>query len=585
MSTIASAGEKPLNWPNLTAPVNLRSNPDAVPWGQWRKTVNVRAIEKGRLARREGWRRFGYQTNHPNCDLHDLHGGVASHFSGHVHPGSGTPGARLFIGTQSDIWMNRTDGGWKNVASGHSGGAWSFASNGSLCVTANGKTVLWNRVGSNDAFATIPSLALIGVTSAKVVFAFQGVFFLSDLVIDGVSVRNRIVYADQNSIDFDLSSGSTAGTYDLNPDERILYAGLLGTVLMLFTTHGFWRVGVQDGVFVFQNVYYSKDRVGCLQNPNAIAIDRAIAYYVASDGIYTVTPFSSAPEWSDWINDGLPSTFLSDTDACLVDAACYDPKRNEILFSSQAAGLTYWINTRVGSSGLIDHAFLLLMPASLDRSVDFAQWWVRDGICTPEAVDDFWSVGPRDDVRIYPTPARTATECDPFDSWPACDDCRASMEVIGVSAADKALKFFDEEFYGRERRTSTDWVVDSYGCQLLTGSLSFSAQEWKRISRSIVEFIATPTDEPGVASLRVGVSASPVDPAAPSCVRVWTFSYRTLLCRLDGADQPNTQPANWVFEVEGRYVYFDIRVEPTVGAPVTFTRFAAFVSISANTTP
>lgn len=583
MSTIASAGEKPLNWPNLTAPMDLRSNPDAVPWGQWRRTINVRAIEKGKLARREGWRRFGYQTGHPNCDLHDLHGGSSEKFSGHVHPGSG-PGARLFIGTKSDIWMNRTDGGWKLMSEGHSGDAWSFASNDRICIAANGKTVLWNMVGSSNTFATIPSLALIGVTSARIAFSFQGVFFLSDLVIDGVQVRNRIVYSDQNSIDFDLSSGSTAGTYDLNPDERILRAEMLGTVMMLFTTHGYWRIGVADGALVFQNVYYSKNQTGCLLNPNALAVDRAIAYYVALDGIYTVTPFSPNPEWSDWINDGLPTSFLSETDACLVDAAVYDPKRNEVLFSSQAAGLTYWINTRIGASGLIDHAFLFLLAANLDRSIDFAQWLVRDGICTSEAVDGFWPPGARDDARVYPDPVREATNCDPFDSWPVCSDCKSNVEVIGISAADRSLKFFDEEFYGRERRAQGEWVVDPYGCQLLTGSLSFSAQEWKRVSRTILEFIATPTDFPGVATLRVGVAASPVEPSSGACLRTWVFSERQLTCSSPGTLQPNDQPATWVFEVEGRYVHFDIRIEPISGAPVTFTRFATFVSRSANST-
>jgi len=584
VSTIASVGEKELEWPNLTAPMDLRSNPNAVSWGRWRKTVNVRAVESGRLARRGGWRRFGYQTEHPNSDLHDLHGGLATKVSGHVHPGrTGVPGSRLLIGTESDIWMNRMDGGWRNMASGHSGGAWSFASNGSLCMAGNGKTVLWNRVGGPDGFATIPSLSLIGVTGAHVVFSFQGTFFLADLVMDGVDARNRVVWADQGTIDFDQSSGSTAGFFELNPGERVLAARMLGTVTILFTTHGYWRLGVVDGVFVFQNVYYSKERVACLLNPNAVAVDRAIAYIVGSDGIYTITPFSPAPEWTDWINDGLPSAFLSDTDNCLVTAAAYDPRRNEVLFSCPTAGQTYVINTRIGSSGLIDHAFTMLLPADLDSSRDFAQWWVESGICTPEAVNANWPIGARDDARVFPEATGTADGCTPFD--PPCDECGSRYELIGVSSVDGCLKTFDDEFYGRERRSGDDWVTDIYGCQLLTGSMSFGTQEWKRISRAIVEFIATPTDAPGRFEMRIGVSASSTAPEAPGCTRIWNFSKKQAICRLDANKQPNTQPAHWVFEVEGRYVFFDIRVEPAVGAPVTLTRFVAFVSRSAGGMP
>ena len=584
MSTIASANEKPLEWPNLTAPIDLRSNPDAVQWGRWRFAENVRSTEKGQLIRREGWRSFGYQTGHPNSDLH-AHTAGSPVRSLYVHPGrGGKAGSRLFAGTTSDVWMNRADGGWSNMLDGQSGGKWSFASVGSILVACNGKTAVWTRVGGPDRMAPIPSLADIDVSAASVCWEFQGTVFLADVVMGGVRVRNRVVWAGQNSIEFVPTADNTASFFEVNPCEQILVGVMVGTTFMVFTTHGHWRLGVQDGAFVWQNVYYSKERVGCLIDPAAIAVNRGVAFIVASDGIYTVTPFSAAPEWTEWINDGLPDGFVPQNSTCAIEAAVFDPLRSEVWFSCPSAGQTFVIDTRHGSSSVIDKAWTALVAADLFRSDDVAMWWVRSGICTPERVIAFFGSHELDDDRVWPDAEGTATGCTPFD--PPCSECSSSYELVGASADDRCLKFIDPDYFSRDMRVAGSVVAQAYGSRLVTGSLNFGTQEWKRFTRTIVEFIAAQTDLPGKLSLRVGVSASAVDPLSQGCRRVWVFSQKTMACAaVSEMDHPNGQPADWTFVVEGRYVFFDIRVESVIGAPVTFTRFSVGASRSPNSTP
>lgn len=589
MSTLALANEKPLDWPNLTAPMDVRSNPNDVGWGRWRWALNVRSPEKGQLMRREGWRRFGYQTEHPNCDLHDQHGTTHPIRSIHYHPGNGVA-PRLFCGTATDVWMNRADGGWRSTLTVPEGGRWSFASLSDLVLAANGKVVRYMRVGAPGSMVEIQSLSKpapdgVGVTGAHVAWTFQGTFFLADVVIDGVRVRNLIVWANQNSIEFVPSADSTAGFYHLNPDEQILAGMWVGTVFMVFTTRGAWRLGVQDGQFVFQNVYYSANRSACPLNGAAIAVDRGVAFYMASDGIYSMSPFSQAPEWSDWINDGLPRSFIAEEDGdCLVEAAIYDQTRNEVWFSSPTAGLTFIIDLRRSSTSVMDHAWTALEPAVLRRVDDVAMWWVRSGICSADAVDDFFPLGEREDARQHPPVTGEATGCSPFN--PPCPACTSSIELVGASADDFCLKFIDPTFFSREMRGSDgEWSLRAYGSRLVTGCPNFGTQDEKRVSRAIVEFVAG-GDTIAKASLRVGVSASPVDPLVEGCRKVWTFREKELRCTTPRpGDAPRFQPAQWIFVADGRYLYFDLRIDDTSGASVTFTRFAIAVSRSPNSTP
>jgi len=586
MSISALKNEKEFAWPSMTAPMDIRSQPDQVTWGHWRFVLNSRAVEKGKACRREGWRRFGYQTGHPNSDLHDQHGGtgrIRTIYS-HKNPTRTNSGNRLYAGAETNLWESRSDGGWRNVGEDlPMGGDWEFTSLNDIVIAANSKRVLWHRPDIG-VFTPIPSLAKIGLTGASVAWVFEGTLFLADVVMDNSDVGHRVVWADLNSIEFEPTTDSIAGFRDLMAGERILAAVPTGTSFTIFTTHGAWRQGVANGQFVFQQLYFSKTRDACPIGKRAIVSNREIAYFIASDGIYALAPYSPAPEWSEWMNQGLPLGFIQD-DRCVVTASAYDPIRNEILWSAATLGQTYVVNLRQTSTSMIDHAFIAMTPADIDRGQSIGMWWVASGICSPAEIEVNYPVKPRDDPRIYPdAPATMTTDgCLPFD--PPCDICDGVTEFVAVSAIDNAIKVFPDDFYAREMRVGNAWVLEGYATRFVTGSLTFGIEAVKRVGKVAMNFTAGAADVPGGIRLIVGTSGSAVDPMADfkPATFVMNLSTKKLVAPPTPiGDAPNIQPLAWTFLADGRFVFFELRIDAATGAAACFSTFTAHITRSTN---
>ena len=583
---LSPKGTRDVAWPSMTAPMDRQSAVDTVPWGRWRHVENFRALQAGRLGRADGWRRFGYWTNHPNCDLNDQHGEDSVISSLHVYrPNTRrSVGVRLFAGAGRDVWMNRMDGGWNHVGIGASGGGrWSFGSTGRVIVAGNGKSVLWQRVGL-DSLGEITSLTDIGVTGASVVFEYQGCIFVANVVMDGRRVANRVLWANPDSVDFSQGLDSIAGFRDLNSGEEILGAVACGSIHLILTTHGAWRLGVADsGEFSFQQLYYHEKQDACLVSETAFACNREICYFMAKDGIYAITPYSAAPEWVEWVNKGLPESFLGGG-SCKVSASEYDPERHELLFSSSELGQTFVVNTRETSTSVRDKGFTALCSGTLDRSDDHAMWMTRSGICNAGQVNAAFPLGPRDDARILPASESVAGTCDFFN--PPCEaQCSNDGVTIGVASDDNTLKIFDSTFLGRERRTETGWVVDGYASRFVTAPCNFGLSKAKTVTSLLLDFLARSTDTPAKIILKVGTSATPVDPLALGDVsyRLITMSVRDLKGAVVQPNiQPSAKPVRWTFELDGRFVWFDITIPSMVGGPVEFSRMVAGVAQSRN---
>ncbi len=584
---LSQTGQKPIVWPSMTAPMDRQSAVDAVPWGRWRHVQNFTAPQAGRLARMSGWRRFGHWTTHPNCDLHDQHGASNPITSLHLHQPNtrNSSGVRLFAGAGSDIWMNRMDGGWTNCGgtTRTGGGRWSFGSTSAAVVAGNGVDVLWQRVGIGQ-FSEIETLTSIGVTGASVCWSYQGCPFVANVVMDGHRVGNRVLWGNPDSVDFSVGDDSIAGFRDLNTGEEVLGAVACGTLFLILTTHGAWRLGVgDDGSFSFQQLYYHSKRDACLVSPTAFACNREIVFFMAVDGIYALSPYSSAPEWVEWVNKGLPEEFLGGG-SCRISAAEYDPSRHELLFSSAELGQTYVINTREQSTAIKTAGFNAIISGHIDRSDDFGMWLTRNGMCDAAGIDANFPLGPRDDARILPAAERTAGSCDLFNA-PCEVTCAGDGVVVAVTASDNAVKIFDADFYGMERRTADGWVTDAYGCRLVTAPTNFGLSMAKTVSQLLVDFLARSTDTPATLTLYVGLSGTPVDPLALGDVSYKLIQLTTRT--LQGPPvvpnvTPSTKPARWNFKLEGRFVWFDLRIEPLVGGPVQFSRMEAGIARSPN---
>lgn len=585
MTTALQSG-KPFNWPSMTGLMDQRSSPDKVPWGRWRMVLNVRAVEKGRACRREGWRRFDHHTGHPNCDLNNQRGTSQPLRSLFLYQslGKSAAGNRLYIGGRTEIWCARQDGGKDNVAHAlPEGGDWCFTGLNELVIACNGRVVRYQHPDLGQ-FQEIPSLALIGLTSAAVCWTFEGTLFLADLVQDGYRVGHRIVWPHVGTIDFDMGLDSIAGFKDLSPSETVLAAVPMGTTYTVFTTHGAYRHGVVDGQFVFQQLYYSKNQDACAVSGRAIATNREIAYFMGSDGIYALAPYSPSPEWSEWINQGLPAEFIS-ADRCLISSSAYDPSRGELLFSSAELGKTYVVNLRQQSTSIIDHGFHAMVYAELDPGESTTQWLVRSGICTSAHVDSIYPVGALDDPRVHPAVTGVADTCTPFDA--PCDSCEVRKQFLAVSAVDNAIKAFDPLFFGREMRVGNGWQTLGYATKFITGAMDFGTEEDKRVHKLVVNFIAPASDVVPTARAAVGQSGSPIDPqvSMPRSARRLHLRAKNLLSpNTPGGSAPNIQPLEWTFIFDGRFIWFELEVESTTGNAVCFSAMMAKVTKSTNTT-
>lgn len=566
----------------MTAPMDARSQPDKTAWGRWRTVVNGRAVEKGRLCRREGWRKFGYWTEHPNCDLYDQHGTAQAirTLYAYQNPTRTSSGNRVFAATTTDIWSSRNDGGWTNVGSGLlPGEEWAFCTQHDVVVAVNGNSVLWQRVDFGS-FAEILSLATIGLTGAAVCWTYEGCVFLADVVMDGEAVGHRVVWGDIDSIDFEPKINSVAGFQDFTPGERILCAVQTGMTITIFTTHGAWRLGVVNGEFTFQNLYFSKSRDACAVGRRAVLTNREVAYILASDGVYALTPYSPSPEWVEWINQGLPVS-MTEVDACTITASGYDPVRNEAYFSAESLGITFTFNLRQTSSHIIDHAFRAMATAAIDRGHNVATWWVASGICSAAELDAAHPVGPRDDARVHPAVTGTASECTPFD--PPCENCTVANDMIFVSADDNAIKIASDDIFAREMRAASGWELEGYGLRFVTGCLNWGSDKNKRVSRVFLTFTAPATDIPGEIGLTIRTCGSSFDPVDPGSVpRPLALSRKKLLLAAPKApgDSPAAQPVQWTFVADGRFVAFDFSIPDVTGAAVCFSSFTAHVGES-----
>ena len=575
------ANSRPMAWPSVTAPMDVKSQPDRVAWGRWRSVTNVRAVEINRAMRREGWKLFGSETEHPNCDLYDQHGVGERLTSLYLHKTirRGNSGNRFYAASQTAIWRNRTDGGWQNVLIGASPDTdWSFTSQNDLVVAANGKTMFYQRA-SDSSFSAIPSLALIGVAGAAVVWTYENCVFAADLFMDNTRVSNRVIWSHINSLNFEPSTDTIAGFKDLDPGCQILGAYPTGSTVVLITTHGAWRLGVADGQFAFQRLYFSKIRDACAVSRNAIASNRDIVFFVAADGIYAISSYSQAPEFVEWASAGLSRDWTKDS-RCRINASGYDPTRNEIYFSSREMGMTYAINTRTTSTSLIDAAFDAILYADIDRSMDVSQWWVSAGICTAATFEANHPIGPSDDARIYPEVSGTATICTPF--APPCDECAGIPQLVVVTSSDGCIKAFDEDFHARQTRAAGGTVVDSaYGSQLVTGALNFGTEINKRISRITVDFTAPVTDTPRELTVKVLCGGSAFDPMNPLAVRTWTLSPRKLAAVIPpGSDSPGTNPLGWSLMTDSRFLAIVFQIDPCTGGNVTLSNFTATIGAS-----
>jgi len=588
-------GPKIVVWPKLATFFDLRSTPDAVPWGRWRYVQNMTVFD-GVWRRRSGWRRYGWWMTYP--DSADLPMAVDVLYQ-HTHP---TGQRRLFAATATNIYSQAHDGIWSELGHFDAGDRFQFASVETMVFATNNlaepvyQTLDDAPDEDGQAFHPIPDLQKIAVTKAGMVGSWQGILFFGNVTMDFVQVGHRLLWSDRNNpLKFEPSTDNVAGFQDLDPGEVILAGVPMADAFFIFTTRSIWRVTMVGGTFFlnFQQVYTSRTGSSCLMSRDSLVVWRNTAVYFANDGIYIFNAFATAPEQPAWLYHATKNISYIDPNQCRMVVSGLRAVYGEIWFSYPSSDLltkndrTVVLNMDYEAADEVDHGFSALLPVSPDDSMEVAEWLISAGGCSSADVEELFP-GTSEGRPVIPAqPVDVEDFCGNPANFPKCDVCPKLERFIVASTADGALKDVDLDYFAREYRVSAGvYSAEGYGSRFVTGALHFDKTEWKRLEDVQFDLIVPATDEPRDLNLTISTSATPVDVLAPLCrAKAFVLKPRKLQCPGTGlpADQPNAH-FRWPVLVEGRYLYLDFSVPAVTGGAFQASRIAVGMGLSPNST-
>lgn len=432
-------------WSHVSIFAADRSNPDQVDWGTWRGSVNW-SFPEGRLARRAGWRKWGWwYSDATNSDLHSHQpefiwryrtatgddSGVTTwpnalcgdyqddsvpepYTSGinYILP-SGTP--VLLVGTRTRIYEWQSGGRWRVLASYRAqegqddvGVRFQFAGVNEVIFAVNDNDQpLAYIVGAAlsgcqpSAFHPVPALASIGLARAGMVVAWRNTIFLGNVLMDGLRVGHRLVWSNANApLEWEPNDDSTAGFQDLNSGETILRGVVIGDSLFIFATHSVWRIDATPEGFTAAQVYFAADRAGCLWAPHSLAVtpDAQAVYLGTGRRVFLWSPFSPAPQEPDWISRSTADLARIPDAACRSVSGVYRDDLREYLLSYPRAGTPdstvpdrcLALDLDNTASSAVDHGFWMLLNVTLRDEETLRDWLIAQGICDEAGVDAIW---------------------------------------------------------------------------------------------------------------------------------------------------------------------------------------------------
>lgn len=292
----------------VTGLLDMRSEPDQVPFGSARRRINWEITDSGKPGRVRGFQKLLPDVSpYNNQDLHDQLLSLQEYYPELAVPDVNAPlvttyppfinepaiatlcgttkavrttgrqrvtmltelvsseGQRkLMAGTQNRLYvLEESIGNWKIVSDAYGGipssGAlperrWKPpAQVGNVSLLTNGfdPPVYYQFDGVTSGCAMqavfpLPDLDLIQLSCARASFAWRGVVFLGDVTMDGNRYENRVIWSDKdNPTSWDPATDGTITDYqDLDYGERIVGFSALHNSLLVFTTRGIWQITV-----------------------------------------------------------------------------------------------------------------------------------------------------------------------------------------------------------------------------------------------------------------------------------------------------------------------------------------------------
>lgn len=422
---------RPVHIKPVTGALDVRSNPDEVPFGGYRWVLNAEVTQKLKLCRARGWRRIQDKEQYNNEDLHDQN--VAA---GRDNPESylrepiqflyqaDTPAgfSKLFAGTQNRLYVrSNANGNWRIISDTYGGTAvpgcseivrWTAGTVGQTVVLSNARDAILSHVidGPDEAdgqgVSLIPDLVKLNITKAEIVISWNDIIILFNVVQDGTRVTDRVIWSDyQRPLSWSPDVGvSLAGYKDLGAGELILGVAPLKDSLAIYTTRGIWEMRAASGptVFSFGRRYQpTSEGSRCLAYPNTLVSDGDSNFYFGRDGIYQYNIYSSYPERVDWIHRASAIIFDEiDASRCNAHIGGFDTNKKSIWWSWVKAGescpsQTLLVNIEYPFVSYVDAGFTAFVNHSPRFNKSLRDFILELCICTPDELianeDGFWN--------------------------------------------------------------------------------------------------------------------------------------------------------------------------------------------------
>lgn len=632
--------------------MDVRSQPDEIPYGSYRFLENMSIDKKRRPCRINGFTKAFSERDANNWDLHDQLGTYARQpITSQFQVITPTGFSKYFACTQNRIYSLNSDTGNYRVITDQYGGVaeagcsetkWMGAGVNSTVLFSNGSDPILAHVidqppeEDGSYVFSVKDLDNLGITRAKVVVAWNNIILLMNIEQDGEWRANRIAWSDfRRPLSFNVSDDSLAGYQDIDSSDRILYAAPIKGSLLVYTTNGIWEgriTGGETGIG-FSRRWQSSQGKRTLAYKHTLVSTGEEHYYLGSDNIYKYSLFDQEPVIQDW-TDKVAPLLLDDInkEKCNVHVGGYESNFDRIWWSVAKEGeecpshsLIIYPDFKFSSH--VDHGFTSFLFAEPDvnktlRSVilercictleslaeDEGDFVNEGGICSGETdpscdvqpnsfftldpitegtlITENWNGTPDEDslFSIY----GSVTINDLCRAEFAEDECNSERLFLMASSEDYCIKQ-SHDIRHREICTSFDGCGEyenhGYQSRILSPPLDLKIpDDDKVVNRFAIEHHFEVESLPGQIDLRIGIASNAVDPLDPNCAIIWEEEDKKPIGCPDPTsvsehDDDGTRPNSemeWGLYMEGRYLYFDIRIVNENSSPVDRGGFVCF---------
>lgn len=580
----------------LTGVLDLRSQPDALAQGSVRMRQNFQCTGRGKLRRGCGWSKLMSVPGYNNPDFHDqllsLSGGTRAPITLMYQAESTRKQRSLIIANQNTVaQLNSHSGNYRIMGSGFGGTPGTSANAPRFKAAIQGDFMLltndFNPVQylvleqaadpiTGAYMATIPDLAVIGLTRAKVIWQWKNVIFLANVEMDADRFAYRIVWGDfDNPLSFDPANlASIAGDKDLFTYEEILGGAPLGDSFLIYTTHNIWEMIAVGGdqSFDFRRIYNGEknELKGLLAYPNTLCALPDAHTYMAKDGIYFFSKWAPQPDRPEWLYASTEDIYDNiDDSSCQAHIAC--PFGDEVYYSVALKGdpnalpsYTLRVNKTYQVSDVVDAGFSAMIQFAPQDTETIRDFIIQNRICTvPGLAAQGYPYGKEGLPRTLPVPTApfdpedfytNITQRIPIttyyyvtvEDWnqyyasdyslcnllgqeqidELCRKCEPVPILVAAHSVDWCLKQIGGVFYRETCQNPTaTGITDSNGYNASIGSYTldqytsilrfapaFMQNELINLHWLAMNFLAQPQAPPLGIALRIGVSGQPADP-------------------------------------------------------------------------